>query len=307
MEYREQLLKRVQDKDPTCAYYEFPTSVNPTVDPAKLAQIRKELIESDNAVIWYREYEGKLAFGGEDVVFPKWNPSVHVRTHRVATSYLEHDRHKLKWFTICDPGTSTCFAVLFAAYNQYTQQMFILDEIYEKDRNRTDTRSIWERIRKKEEDLYPNAPERTWKRFYDEAAAWFQREVQANFRVGLIPTQKQKSEAEKDISRLKMLMAHPGALIVSDRCYWLRWEIESYVTDEEGDYPDKNDHLVDCAKYLMQNSGWKLIEKAEKDIIVPSTGMIAKSTQVSPDEWADNVLDSSLTVSANDIYSEYFH
>ena len=117
----------------------------------------KELIESGNEVIWMREYEGKRAFGGEDVVFPKWMPvssgeAGHIRKHAVLLSYLEHDRSKLKRYTICDPGTSTCFAVLFICYNKFTQQIFILDEIYEKDRKRTDSGQMWERIRKKESD-----------------------------------------------------------------------------------------------------------------------------------------------------------
>jgi hypothetical protein len=173
VEFREQLLTAIKGGDCTKSYYEFNAEINPVNDREELRKRRKALIDSGNEVIWYREYEGKLAFGGEDVVFPKWNPAVHIRRHQVATSYLENDKSKLKWFTICDPGTSTCFAVMFAAYNPYTQQVFILDEIYEKDRQRTDTRQIWERIQKKEQELYPGSPNRTWKRYYDEAAAWF--------------------------------------------------------------------------------------------------------------------------------------
>lgn len=308
VEFREQLVKRVKEQDPTCAYYEFPTSINPTVDPNKLLQIRKELIESGNEVIWYREYEGKLAFGGEDVVFPRWNPQVHVRTHLVTTSYLEHDRQKLRWFTICDPGTSTCFAVLFAAYNPYTQQIFILDEIYEKDRTRTDTRQIWQRIKKKEEELFPGAPPRTWRRIYDEAAAWFQREVQANFKESLIPSAKLKggNDEETDISRIKMLMANSGSLTVSDRCYWLRWEVESFVTDAEGRYPDKNNHLIDCFKYLMQSCAWKLLEKADQDLIPSVVETSTAPLDIDPENWADNVVDNSLNINTYDYYSEYF-
>jgi hypothetical protein len=307
VEFWELLKKSIAEGDCTKVYYEFPTELNPTIDKDELAKTRKELLSSDNEVIWYREYEGKMVFGGEDIVFPKWNPRVHVRTHQVVTSYLEHDRHKIRWYTICDPGTSTCFAVLFAAYNPYTQQVFILDEIYEKDRQRTDTRAIWERIRKKEDELYPNAPERSWKRVYDEAAAWFQREVQANYHVSLIPSQKHNTKEEDDISRIKMLMANSGSLTVSQRCYWLRWEIESYVTDEEGKYPEKNNHLVDCLKYLMQLSGWKLLEKADSDIIASPGGPRALAQKLDIDEWADEVVQTSLEITPNDLYAEYYH
>lgn len=306
VEFRDQLLNQIKEGDVTRSYYEFPTSINPTIDPDELAKTRKELIGSNNEVIWYREYEGKLAFGGEDVVFPKWNPKNHVRTHKVATSYVENDKHKLKWYTICDPGTSTCFAILFVAYNPYTQQLFFLDEIYEKDRNRTDTRQIWERIKKKEQELYPDAPNKTWKRVYDEAAAWFQREVAANFKESLIPSQKQFNDEETDISRIKMLMAQTGAMIVSDRCYWLRWEIESYVTDEFGRYPDKHNHLLDCCKYLVQICGWKLVEVADQDLLHNVSNKESKPTNIDPDDWADNIVENSLWINSNDIYSDYF-
>jgi hypothetical protein len=304
VEFHDQLTRQIKKGDDTRSYYEFRTELNPSIDKLELAKVRKELFDSGNEVIWYREYEGKMAFGGEDVVFPKWNPNVHVRSHRVVMSYLEGDRTKLKWFTICDPGTSTCFAVLFAAYNPYTQQIFILDEIYEKDRNRTDTRQMWERILRKEQELYPGAPDRAWRRFYDEAAAWFQREVSANFRVGLIPTQKQKTDEEQEISKVKMLMAQPGALSVSDRCYWFRWEIESYVTDKDGKLPDRNNHLLDCGKYLMNATGWKLMEKGEQDLIP----VVSKQNNVAIpiENWADNIVEASLETKASDIYDGFF-
>lgn len=305
VEFREGLLKQIKAGDATRSYYEFKSEVNPSLDKGELAKVRKELIESGNEVIWYREYEGKMAFGGEDVVFPKWNPNTHVRRHHVVMSYLDNDKHKLKWYTICDPGTSTCFAVLFVAYNPYTQQVFLLDEIYEKDRNKTDSRQIWERIIKKEEEFYPGSPPRTFIRVYDEAAAWFGREIAANYRVGLIPSQKQKTTEETDISRIKMLMNHAGALTVSDRCYWLRWEIESHVTDDDGKYPTKNNHLVDCFKYLMQTTGWKTIEKADVNLVATKVTP-TKPESIDPEDWADNVVEKSLWVNENDIYSDYF-
>jgi len=308
VEFWELLQKQIKEEEyPTRAYYEFKTEINPTIDKNELNRTRKDLIESDNEVIWYREYEGKLAFGGEDIVFPKWNPKNHCRSHKVLMSYLDHDKHKLKWFTICDPGTSSCFAVLFAVYNPYTQQIFILDEIYEKDRARTDTRQIWERIKKKEEELYPNAPPKTWRRIYDEAAAWFQREVQANYKICLTPTQKFQSNEENDISRIKMLMANSGSLNVSDRCYWLRWELEAFITDEAGHYPDKHNHLIDCFKYLMNGSSWRLIEKGEADIMQGEVQIAPQVTDVKIEDWADNVVENSLWVNSNDIYSEYYN
>lgn len=306
VEFREELLEQIKQGHADKSYYEFPASVNPANDPTELARKREKLIKSGNEVIWLREYEGKLVFGGEGVVFPKWNSETHVRRHNVTMAYLSGDKSRFKWYTICDPGSSTCFAVLFVAYNPLTQQVFILDEIYEKDRQRTDTRSIWNRIVKKQEELYPKAPHRTWKIFYDEAAAWFQREVMANFKVGIIPTQKQKADPDEDISNIKLLMAEENALIVSDRCYWLIWEIESYVTSEDNSgaviYPKVNDHLIDDFRYLMQVTNWKLVEKVDRESIPSDTHRT--SMEIVPSEWSDIALDDSLSIRS--IYDEYF-
>ena len=302
VEFREQLLEKIKQGDESCSYYEFDAKINPVNDPELLEKKRKELVGSDNEVIWLREYEGKLAFGGEDVIFPKWNPKVHVMRHDKLMTYLEGDRTKLRWYTVCDPGTSTCFAVLFIAYNPHTQQIFILDEIYEKDRAFTDTRHIWEKITlRKEPDLYPNANRKAWRRVYDEAAAWFAAEVAANYKVGLMPSQKNSTDEETDISRIKILMANPGSLTVSDRCYWFRWEVESFVTDENGNYPDKDNHLIDCFKYFLQVSNWRLIEKGE-GFPLPNAG---KMPDAEPEEWANNAVEESLY--PNDNYSEYFN
>lgn len=312
VEFREQLIKQINDGDKTRAYYEFPTSINPRIDKSELEKTKKQLFTSGDEPIWYREYEGKMMFGGEDVVFPNWNPGVHTKAHDVVMSFLEKDRKKLKWYTICDPGTSTCFAVLFICYNPFTQQIFVLDEIYEKDRKRADSKQIWERIRKKEEELYPGSRLNDWKRIYDEAAAWFHNEIAALHRgqmLSLTPSQKQKNNEETDISRIKMAMAQPGALLVSNRCYWFRWEIESYITvvDKNGDakYVDSNNHLLDCMKYFMQTSGWSLMEKTEEIIMNSEMTTVTVTSHV--DNWADAAVENSLTASDYDRLSDYFN
>lgn len=310
VEFREQLLKEIADGACDMSYYEFKSEVNPVNDKEELAKKRRRLIESGNEVIWYREYEGKLVFGGQDAVFPKWNPQVHIRKHNVVTGFIANDKHKLKWFTIFDPGTTSCFAVLFVAYNPYTQQVFVLDEIYEKDRARTDSRQMWERALKKERELFPDAPAKTWKRYYDEAAAWFHREVCANYRgqmLGLSPTRKQHTTKDDTVSQARILMNEEGALTISDRCYWLRWEIESYVTDEEGRLPDDNDHLLDTFFYFLQLSNWTPFEKADQSLVPEDSRTEHQVQVIDSDDWADNIVHNSLEINPHDFYSEYFN
>lgn len=306
VEFWEMLQKQIAGGDNTRVYYEFPTAVNPSIEQSELAKVRKELLESGNEVIWYREYEGKMVFGGEDVVFPKWAPHNHWRTHKVVMSYLQADRRKLKWYTVCDPATSSCFAVMFAVYNPLTQQIFIIDEIYEKDRKRMDSRQIWERIQAKQKELYPEATLKDWRVIYDEAAAWFANEISANYKIGLVPSMKQRSSEENDISSIKLLMAQNNALIVSDRCYWVRWEIESYTTDEYGRFRDTHNHLIDCFKYLMQNTGWRLVEKAENSSTPRVIEPRRENFDIVPESWAENAVEQSLWIPSYDLYREYF-
>lgn len=306
VEFREQLLAEIKEGDASRAYYEFPSSISPVNDLAELEKLRKALIKSGNEVIWEREYLGKLVFGGEGAIFPKWNPSVHMQAHDVVMSYLEGDRSKLRWYTVCDPGTTSCFGILFIVHNPYTQQIFIIDEIYEKERGRMDTRQIWNRVMKKWEELYPNAPTKTWKVVYDEAAAWFAREVQANFKYPMIPSDKysQRSAEEDDISLIRMAMAEEGMMNVSKRCQNLQWEIESYMTDEDGNFPDINDHLINAFQYWFHRSNWKLVEKASPN---PQPEQFRKqtATEINPEDWDKNAVADSLG-DYDDYLSDWF-
>jgi len=125
-EFKKEIKKAIERGDTSRLYMELPTSVNPAIDKEELERIRTQLIESDNEAIWRREYLGQDCFGGAEAIFPTWNPNIHWKPHDVIMPALEKDRHKLKWITVADPGTATCFAVLFGAYNPYTSQLFLL-------------------------------------------------------------------------------------------------------------------------------------------------------------------------------------
>lgn len=304
VEFRQRLLDEIASGDNTRMYLELPSWMNPSLDRAELEKKKIALFKSGDEAVWYREYEGKLIFGGEGSVFPSWEPKKHVLRHDIIMPLLERDKSKLKWITACDPGTNSCFAVLFCAYNPYTSQLYVLDEIYEKDRKLTDSKSIWERIKLKEQALYPGHPPRTFKRVYDEAAAWFAREISANYGEGMVPTHKAHRSIDQDISLIKTMMAEDGLIYISDRCHWLRWEIESYVTDEKGELPEKNDHLLDCLRYGMNLVNCKIIERADsKQVIDVRTEaaflkhnkvMIQKESM--NEDWTETVMDASLTL-----------
>ncbi len=290
VEFRQRLLDEVERGDETREYFEIPSEINPTLDKAELAKKKEALFRSGDETIWYREYEGRLIFGGEGAVFPHWDKKVHVRRHDVLTASLERDRHKLKWFTVCDPGSTSCFAVLFGVHNPYTGEMFFLDEIYEKDRKKTSAIQMWEEMQIRQQMLYPNHPKGTFRVIYDEAAAWFRNEIQANFREPVTPTQKSFRDVDSDISLIKEGLLHEK-FYYSSKLKWLPWEIENYVTDEKGHYPKMDDHLIDCMRYMIRAANYKFIDSVEPTNITYMDGMTAiHSPSASSNDWSENVL-----------------
>lgn len=319
VEFRKQLLEEIELGDDTRSYYEFPSEINPTLDKEELDKIKIRLYKAGDEKIWLREYMAQLIWGGEGAVFSPWSREKHIRPHATLMTALEKDISKLKWYTIFDPGSMTCFAVLFAAYNPYTSQLFILDEIYETNSRNTDALSIWKRAMEKEKNLYPNRPPRAFKRVYDEAALWFQVNVSKFYRhdpeFHMSPCVKNKqhgtSSKEDDCSLIKQIMGTDNAFFVSDRCTKFVWETENYVVDEDGKYPKDHDHLIpDCTNYLLKDCNYKFIEDVPADEILQSRSFQSvfgnKKLQKLKNlgEWSDNVVEESLYVNP---YDEYFH
>ena len=44
----------------------------------------------------------------------------------------------------------------------------------------------------------------------------------------------------------------------------LKWEIQQYVRTDKGDIPKKNDHLIDCWRYLNAAANYDMNEVIEK-------------------------------------------
>lgn len=317
VEFRKQLLEEIESGDDTRSYYEFPSEINPTLDKEELSKIQIRLYKAGDEKIWLREYMAQLIWGGEGAVFSPWSREKHVRPHEVLMSSLGHDMGKLKWYTIFDPGSMTCFAVLFACYNPYTSQLFFLDEIYETNSRNTDALSIWKRAMDKEKELYSNRSARTFHRIYDEAALWFQINVSKYYRhdpeFHMSPCVKNKvhgeSSKESDCSLIKQIMGADNVFYVSDRCQKFIWETENYVVDEEGKYPKDHDHLIpDCMTYLLKACNYKFIEDVPADEQLRSRSVISAYGNKRIEklknlgEWSDNVVDESLYVNPYDEY-----
>ena len=315
VQFRSELLDEIKAGDTSRAYYEFPSHINPSLDRGELEKMRIRLIKSGDEKIWLREYMGQLIWGGEGAVFSPWSREKHIKAHAVLDSALCKDRKGLKWYSVFDPGNMTCFAVLFVAYNPYTSQVFLLDEIYETNPNKTDAKSIWERALAKERELCPDGNDKTFRRVYDEAAQWFYINVEKMFHGSrLIPCEKNKlkfySSKEADCSLIKQIMGADNVFYVSDRCEKFGWEVENYVLDENGEYPDQDDHLVDCLTYFLKAAHYRFVEDvpANEQLLNVSATLTKGGQKLvklkDPSTWADDALTDSLFI--EDPYAEYF-
>lgn len=239
---------------------------NPFIDGQKdleashkwLTAEKKKYLDRGDKERWLREYEAELAFGGRSRVIPNITRKDHLKPHHFVKELLEGHKGRLQFYCILDPGTTVCFAGIFAAIDHHTSQVYLLDEIYERDPYKTSTDSIWPVVVTKSKEFC--ARESVWNLFYDDAAAWFGNEVFSRYGVRCRPAGKHGQDKEFGISTLKDAARVPGLLVISDRCENLMWEIENYIRDEHGRIPKKNDHLIDCLRYLLASSRYELNE-----------------------------------------------
>lgn len=237
-------------------YYEAPTSDNPTINRAWLKREEERLTDSGNRAVWEREYLGKYIQGGATAVLPVWfkRKKAIIKPHSIIKSLTLRDYKKIDWYSFSDPGQST-FAVLLVGYNKYTNQLFIIDEVYEQDREKTSAGQIWPRVESKKEAFNQNID--YWQNFYDPAASWFQVDVFDRFNAILIPAKKKGAKNLRDlnspISRMKDFFDQKNAVFISDRCEMLVKELDKWSYTKDGKLPDVFDHTIDLLLYIFAN------------------------------------------------------
>lgn len=264
-----ELLNEIQ-KDEDWAHVHGTAWENPWIEGEKdleaahkwLEKEREKYLARGDKERWLREYEAELAFGGRSRVIPNISRLEHMKPAFHVEELLQGHAGKLEWYVILDPGTSVCFAGLFAAINPHTSQVFLLDEIYEKDTFKTSVDQIWPQIVSKCNYFHKG---NDWRVFYDDAAAWFGNEVLSRYGVYCSPAGKFSADKELGISTLKDIARVKNCLTVSDKCENWFWELENYIRDDNGKIPKKNDHLIDCTRYLFTCSRYELNESPEPE------------------------------------------
>lgn len=243
-------------EDPDWAFFHWTPWDNPFL-PGGHDYLRKEkakYIAAGNWDLWEIEYEAKYVFNSNRKVIPDFTED-NVMPRSVIMEMLARDKKHLKWFTAIDPGYSTCFGVLFACINPYTNQIFWLDEIYSTDRRENAAIDMWPLIRERQKRLFDGS----WVTIFDNAAQGFATECHAinrdrGWKTPLVPTFKQKGDEDTYFRILNSVFKIGGQSYVSAECRKFIWEMNEYETDEDDKYVDENNHLLDCARYILKQS-----------------------------------------------------
>lgn len=235
-----------------------------------LEKEKQKLIAKGEEYRWIIEYLAEDVAHGKFSVFPMLSQK-YVEDAGPLIEALQKDGKKLEWYCIADPGTATVFGVLFVCFNPYGKEIYILDQIYAKDRNETSTSKILPLIHAKMKNLFPMGnQEDDWVKICDEQASWFMNECltfhEERYRLTFNPTDKAHNKKETGIGLIKDILMYE-MVTISDRCIEpnesLYWEMEQYTADETGKYPKLHDHLIDCFRYFLGDCGYNMTEALE--------------------------------------------
>lgn len=267
-------------EDPDCAYFHMPTSANPHIDKTWLEKERLRLIKRGEVDEWITEYEARFVRGGKKKIFPMLS-EIHNIKHSTIMAEIEKDKHKFEFWCVADPGSASCFAVLFACCNPYTKKIYILDQLYVKKQEETSTRKMWPRIREKINELAdPKIYGDVWRYGADNAATWLRVEMMDQFNIYFEPTEKSRTSKKEGISLMKDVLLF-RKLVMSDRCVDLYGELDAYMLADNGEYVKKDDHLIDCLRYYFYFSNYSFIEARDPALT---------SREDAADEYDDNVI-----------------
>jgi uncharacterized protein (DUF736 family) len=247
-------IREMQAKeDPDWKVFIWTAWDNPFVSDEWLTKEKKKYYDMGMGHVWESEYEAEYVFDGARKVIPNFREK-HKAPRSILMEKLERDKKSLKWVACIDPGYATCFAVLFVAYNPYTSEIFFLDEIYSTEKESNSAKEMWPKIEEKQKALWQGE----WTNLYDSAALSFAVEVRALVKeegrqVKLVPTKKEKGDEDAYFRVLNGIFSDVGQGWVSKENKYFILEMEDYETDENGKYPNFQNHLLDDARYILKH------------------------------------------------------
>lgn len=260
-------------KDPDWAFFHWPTWDNARFLPGGMEWLTKEkarYIARGDADLWEIDFEGRYNIGGRRSLLPGFSRDHSLVGLDVALAHIARaPQDKLEFYRIFDPSYADCFAVIWAVYDPYSHSLWILDEMYEKNRSKLATPLLWPEIVAKSLRLFPKV---FWRDIYDSAAPGFPQEVRAQFGedISFRPCEKGKGDDEKYYRVL-----NSGFLLrtirVAESCFNTILEIEGCVTNDKNQMPDTDNHILDCLRYLVKTCGFERRQKQD-DVILRRDG-----------------------------------
>lgn len=252
--------KQMKDGNRDFFYLRQPTSSNPRISKEELERIKRKFIERGEEEVYTREYEAIFVAGGASAIFKMFNKDRHVRPRDWIYARLAKDFNKCEMWVMADPGSTTVFAVGFFILNRYTGEAFLVDEIYEKDDKLTSAGLIWKRVLDIEPKRFgKNKPIR----YYDEAAAWFVREVSHLYPhdCGMTATNKKAYERDSTFNADSCSIIKTALVMdkyyIAEECPNSIEEMINYHKNEKGDIAmNQPDHTIDFTRYFFHESGW---------------------------------------------------
>ncbi len=244
-------------KDPAWRYHHSPTHDNPHINQEAVEKERLRMLASGDYDIYIREYLAEYAPGSKRAVFPMLSNDDHVQPYDEMRQNIYKNVTHWDFRTAMDPGTASCFAGLVAAINPYKRIVYLMDEAYVTTQADISIGRVWPLIAAKQREVFdPDKGDADqWDNVVDEAALWGRQELLDQFGLTTWATKKAENKKADGISLIKDLLLKQHRLVISDRCVNLLKEMRGYLLDKQGNYVKRNDHLIDCLRYLLHFAG----------------------------------------------------
>lgn len=288
------------------AYFKMPQSTNPYLDKEEQEREKASALRKGEWAKWMREVNAEIVPGGANAIFPMFEipryddkgefvgESRHVKEHDNLLLEVTSRGRDFDYYMMWDPGSSITMACLLVAIHKVDKKVYVLDEVYEKNRLKTSTRQVWPQGYAKMNAITKRFE---WNKGYDNAATWFQNEVLNEYKVHLTPCIKDIGEDKKEnkLSTIKDFMLE-DLYVVSKNCKNHINEIATYATNEKGKIPKERDHTIDCLRYIFNAAGIHTLPKTR----IPRQSEDAREQSVEEDDfeyeedWVPNIYEEMM-------------
>jgi hypothetical protein len=245
---------KIAETDPKWRIYHQTSYDNPYIDKEDIDRER-EIAEARGEIdVFKREYLAEYCPGEKRMIFPMLEDARHVRPYDALKAEIYRRPDAWTWYVAMDPGTASTFAVVLGAVNHYRGQVRILDEVYITRQSEISIGKVWPEVQKRMRELWvAEGDDSDWMVVCDEAATWARVELLDRYSQQVWPTDKAKNKKPDGLSLIKDLLIGSGEpdLLISDRCVDLLREMKGYALGDNGLPVKRNDHAIDCLRYLL--------------------------------------------------------